>query len=68
MGLIAAAGRGLRALTVRGRSVAQCASGHPITEQDLAAGRCPTEGCSTPDLLPDPELGEAIPGLDEEEL
>lgn len=32
--------------------IAECRSGHDVTYDDVAHGRCPVRGCPTPDLFP----------------
>jgi hypothetical protein len=32
--------------------IAKCESGHNLTYDDVAKGRCPRRGCPTPDLYP----------------
>jgi hypothetical protein len=36
----------------RSAVIAECPSGHDLTYNDVAKGRCPVRGCPTPDLYP----------------
>lgn len=40
--------------------IAECQSGHRLTYEDVARGRCPARGCPTPDLRP----GKDVAGPD----
>lgn len=39
----------------RNAVIAECPSGHDLTYNDVARGRCPVRGCPTPDLYPGKE-------------
>ncbi len=58
MGLIASLGRIVRERITRGRPVAECRSGHDLTEDDVARGVCPVADCPTLELFPGKGLAE----------
>ena len=51
MGLFAAIGRVVRTQIAKGKAIAECLSGHDLTEDDVARGTCPVIGCPTPGLF-----------------
>lgn len=55
---IAALGNLIRTARTRGLPVAECRSGHDLTEEDVARGVCPHPDCPTLELFPGKGLVE----------